>query len=132
MIPLTAVADNDPPEIVAPLSDTTPLILPPVICTLLADWVAIVPSPDISPVAIASKVLTWEAVRAIGVADPAVLFPIIELAAKFAIFDKLTFPDPMVVDPVLSIEISPVMDTPVATPPTLPTMILAEVREVDM
>ena len=97
VIPLTAVPDKFPPVIVAPLIVTKPLSCPPVINTLLADWVAIVPNPETSEVEIPNKVLTWDPVNAIGVAAEPVLFPIMELAAKFAILPKVTAPEAIAV-----------------------------------
>ena len=87
-----------------------------------------VPKPETSEVAMANNVLTWEAVKARGVAGLPVLFPIIELADKFAILVKDTAPLPIAVKPVLSIEMSPVIVTPVATFEPLPTNILADVK----
>jgi len=90
----------DAPEIVKPEAVpaiVTPLICPPVTYILLALWVAIVPNPEISDVEMPSKVFTCVAVKATGVAALPVLFPIIELAAKFAILERDTAPLPIVV-----------------------------------
>ena len=131
-VPERAVPDNDPPErvppeIFAPLIRYSPERFPPVIKTLLALWVAIVPRFEISLVEIANRVLTSLADNAIGVAGEPVLLPIMELAARLAIFARVTFPEPMAVKPVLSIDMSPVTATPVAILLPLPTKILAEV-----
>lgn len=135
--PLTATVDNDPPEmeppeIVAPLIDTKPLSCPPVINTLLADWVAIVPRPETSEVEIPNKVLTWDPVNATGAAEDPVLFPIIELAARLAILPKVTAPlaivaanDP-VPDPVTSL-VKVIVWSPVFVPLDVPEKLDADI-----
>ena len=89
-------------------TDVNPVREPPVIDTLLAFWVAIVPSPETSEELMPNIVLTCDPVKAIGVAALPVLFPIIELAARLAILPKVTAPLPIAVvievapDPVIS------------------------------
>ena len=71
---------------------------PPVIFTLFAFWVDMVPRPVTSVLVILNRDLTCVVVRAIGVAALPVLFPIMELAARLAIFPRVTTPLAMVVD----------------------------------
>ena len=126
-VPAAAVV----PPITAPLM-VPPTICPPVTNTLPADCVAIVPKPDTSDADIANNVLTSVVESATGVAGLPVLLPIKLFAAKLAILDKLTFPEPIVIAPVLSMDTSPVTDTAVARPEPFPTIIFAEVREVEI
>lgn len=121
---------NAPVEgVVAPT--VVPLIEPPVIAIALEFCVEIVPRPETSVFAIASRALTCDAVKAMGVAEIPVLLPIMEFAAKFAILAKVTAPELMVVAnepvpvPVTSL-VKVIVWSPVLVPEELPEKLLAE------
>jgi hypothetical protein len=76
-----------------------------------------------------NSVFVCATVMAIGVIAEAVLFPMMEFAARFAIFASETELFAIVKAPVFAMVASPDMATSVATPPALPTKICADVKD---
>ena len=80
---------KEPVNVVA-ATDVRPDMDPPVIFTLLAFWVDMVPKPDTSVFAMERSVLTSLAERISGAPLPAVFLPIIDAVAISAILPSVT------------------------------------------